>query len=677
MKIKKLSSLISLVLMLSPATNAFSAESEAENNKASTALTLGTMQVSAANSGALRSQDMLTSVDILSSSLIENQNVDNAWELFSQLPGVALTNFNQGDISGEFAIRGFNGGGEINAVKLLIDGIPSNTNSGNMEYIDSTFPLDIQSIELVRGTNDPRYGLHNIAGNANISTRIGGEYTTARTSVGSYDTYDLQVSKGIESDTFSQNYSLNYHESGGYRDHSDGDKFSFAGKWFVTPDNANYTAGIIVRRHHSDYNSPGYLTPEENRANPKQAFSDGATDGTEYTIGQYSAHLDVDVNDKVFWSTKSYINTFDKSRWVKFAPSSDQQERIADEFHYGAISTLTYRHSDTLTFEGGVDFEHQDNESTRYKDVERVRQSQTRSQDFEQDAFGAFAQASLQATPWLKLVPALRVDSIKGDFTDKLTNSNNDINDYDAIWQPKFSAVVTPIDGYSLYGNWGRTFQVGVGAGAYHSEGAPNLKPSINDGWEIGLKFNPIQSLEGRVAYWEQTATDEVRRVLLSANGDSENVGETKRKGIDVQASYQITVPLSVWASYSWQEAIIVDPGTTNLDTKGKELNHTPDFIFSAGANYQITPKLAGLLTAYAQGDYYVEKTNSLTDQYGDYYWLNLAFDYQATKMVSLNLQVNNLTDQDSEYVWHWGNGDTRHSSGDGRTVYGAITLSY
>jgi iron complex outermembrane receptor protein len=673
---KRLSLSTSIILALASATNAYSNQ-ESTVTTDNTYLTLGKMQVSASDFGPLRSQDMLTSVDILGADLIENQNVDNSWELFSQLPGVALTNFNQGAISGEFAIRGFNGEGEINAVKLLIDGIPSNTNSGNMEYIDSVFPLDIQSIELVRGTNDPRYGLHNIAGNANISTRIGGNYTTARTSIGSYDTYNVQASKGIESDTFSQNYSFNYLESGGYRDHADGDKFSFAGKWFITPDNANYTAGLIARWHHSKSNSPGYLTLEENQQDPQQAFSDGATDGTEYDIGQLSAHLDVDLSDKLFWSVKSYINSFDKSRWVKFAPGSTQQERVADEFHYGAISTLTYRHNDTLTFEGGLDYEHQQNESIRYADIDRVRQSQTRHQDFNQDVFGAFVQASVEPTTWLKLVPALRVDSIEGDFTNKLDGSRKTMNDYDAIWQPKFSAIITPADSYSIYGNWGRTFQVGVGAGAYHSDASPSLEPSINDGWELGVKFHPIQSLQGRVAYWEQTATDEVRRVLLSANGDSENVGETKRKGIDVQANLQISEPLAVWASYSWQQAIIENPGDTNLDTKGKELNHTPDFIFSAGANYQITPKLSALLTAYAQGDYYVEKTNSLTDQFGDYYWLNMAVDYQATKTVSLNVQVQNLTDQDSEYVWHWSNGDTRHSSAEGRTIYGAITVSY
>jgi len=642
----------------------------------STYLTLGKIEVNASESGPLRSQDMLTSVDILGSSMIENQNVDNSWELFSLLPGVTLTNFNQGAISGEFSIRGFNGEGEINAVKLLIDGIPSNSNSGNMEYIDSVFPLDIDSIELVRGTNDPRYGLHNIAGNANISTRIGGNYTKARASYGSYDSYDFQVSKGIESNEFSQNYSLSYRESDGFRDHADQDKLSFAGKWFYTPEDSRYSAGIIARWHQSEADSPGYLLLEDAHSNLTRSYDYNDSDGTEYDIGQFSAHLDIELTSELSWSIKSYVNTFDKNRWVRFAETSSQQERIADEVHYGAITTLTYRPSDTLTIEGGLDIEQQENDSLRYATTDRVRQSQTRNQEFDLQTYGAYAQAVIEPNSWLKLVPGIRVDSIDGDFKDKLSNTSKDINDYDSIWQPKFSAVITPAEGYNIYGNWGRTYQVGVGAGAYHSDGDPDLEPSINDGWELGLKFSPTKSFNGRIAYWEQTASDEIRKVF-GPSGDSENVGETKRKGIDLQASLQISKPLSLWASYSWQEAIIVKPGAQDLNTQGKEIDHTPNFIFSAGADYQITPKLGSSLTAYAQGDYYVERTNELTGQFGDYYWLNLAFDYQISNKVSLDLQVKNLTDQDSEYVWHWGGGETRHSPGDDRSVYGAINIDF
>lgn len=99
----------------------------------------------------------------------------NSWELLGQMPGIQITETRQGGESGKVSFRAFNGEGYINGIKTLIDGVPSNVNSGNQRFIDMVFPLDLEYIEMVRGTNDPRYGLHNIAGNVNMVTRQGGQ----------------------------------------------------------------------------------------------------------------------------------------------------------------------------------------------------------------------------------------------------------------------------------------------------------------------------------------------------------------------------------------------------------------------------------------------------------------------------------------------------------------------
>ncbi|HAO25558.1 MAG TPA: TonB-dependent receptor, partial [Methylophaga sp.] len=83
-------------------------------------LTLGTVVVSGA-SGPISTRNLPTSVDILGAEKIQNQVVTNNWQIFGQMPGIMLTQFNQGNVSGKFSLRGFNGEGEINAVKLLID----------------------------------------------------------------------------------------------------------------------------------------------------------------------------------------------------------------------------------------------------------------------------------------------------------------------------------------------------------------------------------------------------------------------------------------------------------------------------------------------------------------------------------------------------------------------------
>lgn len=222
-----------------------------------TSLTVGSVVVTGTR--LPRSGDeVLTSVDVLGGDLAQRQSVDNTWELFARLPGVTLTDFNQGNTSGRFSIRGFNGEGEINAVKLLIDGIPSNANDGGMVFIDMVMPLDIAAVELVRGTADPRYGLHNIAGNANILTRIGGTYLDARALAGAFGTYEGQVSAGIERGGFSQNYFVGYRQTDGFREHADLRRANLAGKWFY--DLGGATVGAIARYSAAKAQEPGYLT---------------------------------------------------------------------------------------------------------------------------------------------------------------------------------------------------------------------------------------------------------------------------------------------------------------------------------------------------------------------------------------------------------------------------------
>ncbi|MEY3761199.1 MAG: hypothetical protein RIR39_2690 [Pseudomonadota bacterium] len=646
-----------------------------------TVFELGKMVVTAAPAGKLESTDMITSVDVLNADKIQNQNVLTSYDLFHRMPGVQVTQFNQGTTTGKFSFRGFNGEGNINGVKLLIDGIPSNSNDGNMPFIDAVFPLDIESIEVVRGTNDPRYGLHAIAGNANIFTTQGGNYLKGRVSYGSFDTHDIQTGAGYEAGGFSQNYTVSYRASNGYREHASSEKNSFSGKWFYTPESEKIKVGLIARWSEADAQESGYLTLEQAKANPTQSMAHNANDSGTRQVGQLSGHLDVNLTDDLFWSTKSYANTLDDQRWVRFSVVESQQERDTNEVQYGGITSLTYRPDiswlDDFSLESGFDVQQQDNKSWRYRNLNRARTSQTRNQDFNFNVYGGYLTAMVKPFKWLKLTPGFRADTIGGDYTNKLVNKSYKVNDYGTIWQPKMGAMITPIEGYSLYGNWGRTFQVAVGAGAYNTNPNPvDVAPSINDGWEVGVKVEPVDWAEGRVAYWMQTATNESSRVLNSAGNDSTLIGATDRQGVDVEIKIRPIELVSVWAAYSLQEAIVKTP-KSNPVLAGTQIFNTPNYLFSGGIDYQIMPKLKSSLWTTGQSSYYIDDTNT-KGKFGEYALLNLDLGYQVNKLVDLQFQVKNLTDTYWEYVWYNATANqSAHSPGDGRAFYGAINVKY
>lgn len=665
-----------LVLALAAAWSGWGVAGAADD----TVVTLG--EVAVRGSGELRTKEVLSSVNVLGSDQIENQNVKANWQLFNLMPGVMMTEFGMGTTSGKLSFRGFNGEGEVNAVKLLIDGIPSNTNDGNMPYLDMLFPLEIQGVEMVKGTNDPRYGLHNIAGNTNILTDQGGNYTKARMTYGSFDTREVQIGKGTEQDGFTQNYFIGYQGREGYRAHSDMEKLSVSGKWFYTPNAGVTNIGLIARVAQQDAQEAGYLTRTQAADNPKMSPDINSTDKGERKMHQISLHLDHQFSDKLTGNAKAYLNDIDDRRWVRFGTGYSQQERAIQETHQGVIGTMTYRPQFASLYdfavEGGVNAEAQQNKTQRYNTTQLVRTAQTRDQSFDIDNQGAYLQAVIKPVADLKLIPAYRVDQFSGNLTNKLTGKAYDMNDYGLIKQPKFSAVYTVVPNYNLYGNVGRSFQIGLGAGAYKVGQTADLAPSINDGWEFGLKSKPIQGMDARIAMWQQTASNEMRRKLNDPSNANEAIGKTRRNGVDAEVSWKVSNKTRLWIFASHQDSKILLPGANEPTALGKEVDHVPHNIISAGIEHNITADLRLGATLNSQSDYYVERTN-VTEKFGAYTLLNLSANYRLNSTTSLDFQIRNATNQHYEYVWYDSTQaqKTFHSPGDGRGFFASINMRY
>ncbi len=645
-------------------------------------LTLGAVNINAAAAGPLSARNVFSSVDILGAGLLEDQHVDYSWELLTRAPGVQVTQFKQGTDAGRFSFRGFNGEGRINAVKLLIDGIPSNDNAGGMPFLDAVFPLDIEAIEIVRGTNDPRYGLHNIAGNANVLTRTGGNEGRASLTAGSFGTKEVQIVKGIESGNWSQNYALSWRDSDGYRDHADAEKIALSGKWFYTTDDGRWRAGVSARYYRNKALESGYLTYQQAMSAPRSSPAYASADRGERETAQISAHLDGELTPDLSWSTQVYTNQYENQRWVRFSAAGAQQERYNDETQQGAISTLTWRPKvDWLrefALEGGVDAQWQSNIGQRYRTTQRVRTAQFRNWDFDLDTQGAYVQAIVRPIDALKIIPAFRVDRVDGSFSDRLTGTTSPVNDYGLIKQPKISIVYAVGPRASVYANWGRTFQIGSGIDAYRTQ-ARNLEPSINDGWETGVKFNPLPWLDGRVAYWEQRASGEVARVLgvngLPDPGGLGNVGKTLRKGYDIQLNAKPDARTTAWVAYSHQEARITTPDPSAPATQGREIENVPRYLLSIGLDYQATDRIKLSAWGNAQGDYELDRTNT-QGRFGKYALLNLGATYRVSAAMDVNVQVKNVTDRKYVYAWY-DSGSSGFSPGDGRGVYASLNLRF
>jgi iron complex outermembrane receptor protein len=660
-----------IVLVIATCFSLSANAQDTTESSATPAMTVGVVAVVGRALGPLAMRNVLTSVDVLDESKIATQAVNHNWQLFGQLPGVMLTQYGQGTTSGKISIRGFSGEGEINAVKLLIDGVPSNSNDGMMPYLDLAPLLDMRAVELVRGTNDPRYGLHNIAGNANVVTRIGGNYGDGRIAYGSFDTRDAQAALGIDRNGFSQNYAVGYQKTGGYRAHSDAEKSSFSGKWFYSPDKGTSRYGLIVRHHEVHADEPGFLTYAQARGNREQSMPHNATDKGTRRMNQAALQAETDLGSQVFWAAQVYHNELNERRYVSFSAAVRQQERTMVENHTGASTTLTWRPAASpigqLRVVAGLDTEHQDNESQRYLTLNQVRQSQTRDQQFDLNTTGGFVQAIYKPFADLTITPALRVDKLTGSYTNLLNGRVYGINHYGLIRQPKLSAVYRIDDTYSVYGNFGRTFQIGIGTATYKVNQSSDLSPSINNGWEAGVKFRPMPGVEGRLAVWQQYASNEARRKMNDAANDAENIGETRRRGLDLQLNMQPTSRLGLWLSAAVQRALIVKADAASIATQGNEIDHTPHLLYKVGTNYKASDVLRLSGSINGQSSYFLNRTNT-TGKFGAYSVVNVSATYSVRKNLDVELQVRNLANRYCEYVWHDGT-QSLHAPGSPRSV--------
>ena len=379
-----------------------------------------------------------------------------------------------------------------------------------------------------------------------------------------------------------------------------------------------------------------------------------------------SLHLDRTLSPTLAFSAKVYRQAFRTQRWVRFTEGSLQQERFEDEIQNGVIGTLTWRPAALAARKTvvsvGADYEAQDNLNQRFRTADRARGVTLRDHVFDFSIGGAYVMADSYVAQRVRLTGGIRADRVGGNFTDRIASSDLDIVDYGTIWQPKLGATVQVHERAAVYGNYGRSFQVGVGSAAFGQD----VDYSKNDGWEVGVRAEPVRALAIRVGVWGQDATDELR-LKFDDSGDSENVGSTRRRGWNVELTTRPHEAVYLWGTYTRQRATLVDPGASQPELRGNELNHLPPFTAKAGIDVTPSDRLTLSLWTEMQGDYHLTTTNTL-ERFGDRRLTNIDVTWRLRSAFGLGVHLRNAFNGYHESVWFDG-ATTLHSPGEGRAL--------
>ncbi len=239
-KKKKLASLLSSLLFVTPAFANDTQETQEEQNAATK---LATITVTARTDEVQTSSKQVTKIDEKQLDLLKNGSSNNlATVLAKAVPGLSdssrtITDYGQ-------TLRGRN-------ALILVDGVPMNLTRDTSRGLSAIDPESIQSIEVIRGSN-AIYGSGAAGGIISITTKAAGGEPTAKTVIGLQSSLTNMRSDALSGDAHQY----------------------FTGSW----NNFDYALDFGYQRIGSPYDSRG------NRVAPEPSQGD-LFDADAYSVG--------------------------------------------------------------------------------------------------------------------------------------------------------------------------------------------------------------------------------------------------------------------------------------------------------------------------------------------------------------------------------------------------------
>ncbi len=173
--------------------------------------------VSVATKSKLSSQDAPSIVSVITANEIRNMGARNIVDILKTIPGFDLAHsilqtMHQADV------RGISSGGELNKIKVLINGHAVNANFGGASFTFDKLPIaNVKQIEIIRGPGSALYGTGAFLAVINIITSEGGdEPSLASLEYGTYNTVKPSAELSYKKNDFKAYLYADYSETDGF-----------------------------------------------------------------------------------------------------------------------------------------------------------------------------------------------------------------------------------------------------------------------------------------------------------------------------------------------------------------------------------------------------------------------------------------------------------------------------
>jgi iron complex outermembrane recepter protein len=192
----------------------------------------------------------------------------------------------------------------------------------------------------------------------------------------------------------------------------------------------------------------------------------------------------------------------------------------------------------------------------------------------------------------------------------------------------------------------------------------PPLKDVVAQTIEAGVR-GVRDEIQWHAGLFRATNIDDI--LFISAGpftneGFFENVGRTKRDGLELSVNGAIGERVTWFANYSYLKATfrerfaVVSPNNPeSIDDElivepGDHLPLIPSQLFKAGFRFKVTPKATVGVDFLARSDsFYRGDESNVADKIGSFAVANLRAEYTISENLQLYMNINNLLDSDYE----------------------------
>jgi iron complex outermembrane receptor protein len=623
--------------------------------------------------------DTPASVSVVTEKEIEQRSASTTEEVLQYTPGVITDYYGTDDRNDYFKIRGFQ-------ATTYRDGLTLGSMRGVREE-----PFAYERVEVLRGANSTLFGPADPGGSVNFVSKkprfdkFGQAYVT----YGSFNHVETGIDVG---DSLNEDQTLAYRFTGKIQDsdreydHSqDDDQFVMGGlTWSPTA----YTSASVLLdylKRESTPNSGGYPLDRE------------------YDRSDFYGEPDFN-NQDVERSSITGIVTHDFDNGFVLRGNLRYSE-LTDDFGYVYISDNAARVGTTVN----RDYFGTDNEAeelignlmlqydARFENIDSSTLVGVEYRDASTEDTSIYGNASPidLANPVYSGAPAsLNVYSRnEQDYTTKsvflqqnlsfferfivtagVRNDSMDLSSTD-ITQTKASDSFSETS-YRGALTYRVTDEVSTYISMVESVAPPTIgvTPERGKQYELGVKYSPFgMNALFSAAVYDLTQEDITISVVQPSGAIvRETIGESRVRGLDLEAKAELTEHLSVIGGYSYMETEVLE-GTVfgGTSVKGNEFEAAPKHSASLWTYYSLpgTDMSVGLGARYI-GAYYFDPVNSAKSDATTLF--DAAFNYQIAKGTDLAVNVSNLLDE--QYVVGAG---TAHYYNPGREMTAKVSYSW